>query len=58
MAIRLKQKDITLTITASESLKEIEMILKSYNRGSIRVMLKFVIYHPVKSIRFLLSRMI
>jgi hypothetical protein len=58
VAIREKQKDITLTMTAYESLKEIEMILKSNKRESIRVMLKFVIYHPVKSMRFLLSRMI
>ena len=42
--IRAKQKEITLCITASESVNEIQMI----TRESIRVKLKFLVHHPFK----------
>jgi glycosyltransferase involved in cell wall biosynthesis len=47
--IREKQKNIIISITASESVKEIEMILKSSNRALIKDRLKFFVCHPFKA---------
>lgn len=53
--VREKQKKITITINAFDSVKEIEMILVSNNGTLIRNSLRFFLHHPLKSLHQLSS---